>query len=159
MKNIFVALAIVYGICASAALAQQRPPTPSELQGAWKLTSLTRDGQSRPASGYLLFDGNHYTYLTTRERPDLAEEVGRKSLEQLTDAEKVQYVELFRSMTAGAGTYTIENGEIVFVFEVARLPHLIGGREKRKAWMENGKLIQEFIAGGQRQVYVWERVK
>ena len=159
MKNIFVALGIVYGIGASAALAQQKPPTPSELQGTWKLTSLTRDGQRSDASGYLLFDGNHYAYLTTRERPDIAPEVGRKSPEQLTDVEKMQYVELFRNMTAGAGTYTIENGEIVFLFEVARLPSLVGEREKRKAWMENGKLIHDFIAGGRRQVYVWERVK
>jgi hypothetical protein len=137
----------------------QRALTPDALQGIWKLTSISIGGTDQPTSGYMMFMGDRYLFVTTRgERPTMDEGMGRKAPNQLTEAEKLAYVEAFRTMTASAGPYAIVGGEIHYIREVVRSPNLTGLTEKRGSRLEGNKLIQDFIGGGQRQVMVWERV-
>jgi hypothetical protein len=152
-------LPVVFASFTAPAFAQQQPVTPAALEGAWKLTSLSYDGKPQPATGYIVFHGSHYSYVTNRERPKLPNGVGTKPPEQLTAEENRAYVEAFRQMTAAAGRFSIEKDEIALVMEVVRTPNLAGQTERRKSWFENGKLVQDFTGGGQRQVYIWERVK
>lgn len=143
----------------AAALAQEHPaPTREQLQGSWKLVSLSYDGKPQAAAGYMLFAGDRYAFVTTRERPPLTREVNDKTVDQLTSEEKDLYVQAYRSMTAAAGPCTIEKGEILYMREVVRSPHLAGTAEHRRSWIEGTRLIQDFQGGGRRQVYVWERV-
>jgi hypothetical protein len=147
--------------CAAATASAQQPAavTPAALQGMWKLTSFSRDGVSMPCSGYMVFTGNRYIFVTTRGvRPNLPEDSGRAPVEALSDSVKSLYVEAFRSMTAAAGTYSLVGPEIHYLREVVRSPQLTGKTEKRPSRFEGGRLIQDFIGGGERQVLVWERV-
>ena len=150
----------VLGICvlAPGPAAAQEPVTPAGLEGAWKLQSLSYDGQPQEAVGYLVFHGQYYSWVTTRKRPNLTAEISRKPAQELTDADKLLIIEAYNSMTAAAGTYTIDKGAIAFMREAVRSPHLKGSAEVRASWFEKGKLIQDFEGGGRRQVYVWERV-
>jgi hypothetical protein len=155
-----VAAAVFAGVCASLAVGSaQGALTPGALQGMWKLTSISIAGANQPTSGYMVFMGDRYLFVTTRgERPAMDEGMGRKGTAELTDAEKRAYVEAFRTMTASAGPYSIVGGEIHYVREVVRSPNLTGLTEKRGSRLEGNKLIQDFIGGGQRQIMVWERV-
>lgn len=148
--------ALVVALTAAPAVAQQ-PVTVASLQGAWKLVSLSYDGKPQKASGYIVFSGNHYTFVTNRERPMLPDGVGTKTPEQLTAEENRAYVEAFRNMTAAGGPFTIKGEQILLVREVARTPNLTGGTETRKSWFDNGRLVQDFMGGDLRQVYIWER--
>lgn len=146
------------GSIAAPALAQHPPVTAAQLQGAWKLVSLTYDGKPQKATGYIVFNGDYYTFITNRERPNLPPNVGQKPPEQLTPEENRAYVMAFRQMTAAGGPFTIKGDEVLLTMEVVRTPNLAGQTEERKSWIENGRLIQDFIGGGQRQVYTWEKV-
>lgn len=75
-------------ICFTVTLQAQDLLTPSSLQGTWKLVSLTIEGKDIPATGYLIFEGRHYSFITNLERPALTREIGRKPLDQLAEAEK-----------------------------------------------------------------------
>lgn len=143
---------------AGRAEAQQTPVTPGALEGAWKLQSLSYNGEKQEALGYLVFHGTYYSWVTTRTRPKLTADISRKPVDQLTDAEKQMFIDAYNSMTAAAGPYTIEGGSIAFMREAVRSPHLQGQAEVRKSWFENGRLVQDFEGGGRRQVYVWARV-
>jgi hypothetical protein len=152
------AVVLALGLAPSTASAQP-PVTTAALQGMWKLTSLSMDGVERPTSGYMVFSGDRYIFVTTRgERPHLPEESSRTAPSQMSDADKSLYVEAFRTMTAAAGTYTLVGHEIHYLREVVRSPQLTGKVEKRPSRLEGNRLIQDFIGGGQRQVMVWERV-
>ena len=131
--------------------------TPAMLQGTWKLQSLSLDGVPQIASGYTIFQGGHFSFITNRARPKLTAGIGEKTPEQLTEQEKRLYVEVFRNMTAAAGTFTVKGDEIIYTMEVARTPNLVGQTEERKSRFEESRLVQDFIGGGRRQVYVWER--
>jgi hypothetical protein len=146
--------------CAALTVAHaQHALTPEALQGTWKLMSISIGGTDQRTSGYMMFMGDRYVFVTTRgERPTMDEGMGRKEPSQLNEAEKRAYVEAFRTMTASAGPYSIVGDEIHYVREVVRSPNLTGLTEKRGSRLEGNKLIQDFIGGGQRQVMVWERV-
>jgi hypothetical protein len=158
----FVASAILLGAAsapAQTAQAAQTGLTPPALQGMWKLTSLSMGGRDQPTSGYMVFMGHRYLFVTTRgDRPTMTDGVSRKAPDQLTDAEKTAYVEAFRTMTASAGPFSIVGNEIHYLREVVRSPNLTGQTEKRGSRLEGNRLIQDFMGGGQRQVMVWERV-
>ena len=145
-------------LCFCLTLCAQTPLTPSALEGAWKLRSLSMDGKKTSATGYMLFHGNYYSFITNMERPKLTAEISRKPGRELTEAEKDMHIETFRSMTASAGSYSIEGDQIVYHQEVTRLPHLVGSREGRKSWFEGDRLLQDFVGGGRRRVMEWERV-
>jgi hypothetical protein len=149
-------LAAAFGLSAVPSFAQQTP-TAADLQGTWTLVSLSFDGQPQKASGYIIFQGGHYSFITNRERPTIPAGAGDKAPSQLTADEVNAYVQAFRNMTAAAGPYTIKGDEILLVMEVVRTPNLAGQTEERKSWLEKGRLVQDFIGGGRRQVYVWER--
>ena len=154
-------LVAVFSVClalAQAAVGQVQRVTPAALEGAWKLQSLSYDGEKQEAIGYMLFHGSYYSFVTTRKRPNLTSETSRKSMKEMTDAEKNLVVEAYNSMTAAAGTYAIDGDDISYLREAVRSPHLQGHNEVRKSRLEGGKLIQDFEGGGRRQVYVWERV-
>jgi hypothetical protein len=151
-----LAVAVCSGMVAAA--QEHTAPTPADLQGAWKLASLSYDGKPQQAIGYMLFAGDRYAFVTTRERPTLTREITAKKREELTSAEKDLYVQAYESMTAAAGTYAIEKGEIRYMREAVRSPQLAGTAEHRKSWLEKGRLVQDFQGGGRRQVYIWERV-
>ncbi len=150
-------LTVVLALASTAASAQS-PLTEADLQGAWKLASLTYDGKPQTVVGYLVIAGHHYAFVTTRERPKLTREVGDKDTAQLSSEEKDLFVEAFRSMTAAAGTYRIQKGEVQFLREAVRSPHLAGTYENRPSRIEKGMLVQDFVGGGRRQVYTWQRV-
>jgi Lipocalin-like domain len=152
-----VAVPVVLRLSVVPSFAQQHTPTTAELQGTWKLVSLTFDGQPQKASGYMIFQGGSYSFITSRERPRIPAGAGEKPPAQLTPEEVGAYVEAFRNMTAAAGPFSIKGDEILYVMEVVRTPNLAGQTEERKSWLENGKLMQDFMGGGRRQVYVWER--
>ena len=141
-----------------APVRAQHALSAADLQGTWKLVSLTFDGQPQKATGYMVFQGGHYSFITNRERPRLPAGVGDKPPAQLNAGEVRAYVEAFRNMTAAAGPFSVKGEEVVYVMEVVRTPNLAGQTEERKSWIENGRLVQDFIGGGRRQVYVWERV-
>jgi hypothetical protein len=145
---------LVWAMPASA----QHSLTAADLQGAWKLVSLSFDGKPQKATGYMVFQGTHFSFITSRERPQLPAGVGEKPPAQLNADEVRAYVEAFRNMTAAAGPFSIKGDEVVYLMEVARTPNLMGQSEERKSWLENGRLIQDFVGGGRRQVYTWERV-
>ena len=154
----WVALPIVCTWLVVSLVAQQSV-TSAALQGTWALRSLSYDGVPQTATGYMIFQGSHYSFLTNRTRENLTPGIGAKSLEELTEQEKQLYINAFRNMTAAAGPFTVEGDQIVYVMEVVRTPNLAGRREERKSWFENGRLVQDFMGGGRRQVYVWERVE
>ena len=135
----------------------QQTPTTADLQGTWKLVSLTFDGQQQKATGYMIFQGTNFSFITSRERPRIPAGAGEKPPAQLNTEEVRAYVEAFRNMTAAAGAFSIKGDEILYVMEIARTPNLAGQTEERKSWVENGRLVQDFMGGGRRQVYVWER--
>ncbi len=143
-------------LSATPSFAQQTP-TAADLQGAWKLVSLTFDGQPQKASGYIVFQGGHYSFITNRERPAIPAGAGDKPPAQLNADEVNAYVQAFRNMTAAAGPYSIKGDEILLVMEVVRTPNLAGQTEERKSWLDQGRLVQDFIGGGRRQVFTWER--
>lgn len=157
MARASTAVLISACICFGTSLHSQGSLATSALEGAWKLRSLSIDGKDTPATGYMIFHGNHYAFVTNRERPKLTAEISRKPTAQLSEAEKNIYVEAFRSMTAAAGPYAVEGDTIVYLMEVARSPHLVGATERRKSRLEGNRLIQDFEGGGRRQVMVWER--
>jgi hypothetical protein len=130
----------------------------ADLQGAWKLVSLTYDGAPQPATGYMIFQGDHYSFVTNRERPKIPAGAGDKPPAALTAAESSAYVEAFRNMTAAAGPFSIKGDEVVYVMEVVRTPNLAGQAEERKSTIQGARLVQDFMGGGRRQVYTWERV-
>ena len=160
MRKTFLALSITAAALVLSAIPSfaQQTPTAADLQGAWKLVSLTFDGQPQKASGYIVFQGGHYSFITNRERPMIPGGAGDKPPSQLNPDEVNAYVQAFRNMTAAAGPYTIKGDEILLVMEVVRTPNLAGQTEERKSWLEKGRLVQDFIGGGRRQVYTWERV-
>jgi hypothetical protein len=147
-------LMVTWAVPASA----QHALTAADLQGAWKLVSLTFDGKPQKATGYMVFQGTHFSFITNRERPQLPPGVGEKPPAQLNPDEVRAYVEAFRNMTAAAGPFSIKGDEVVYLMEVARTPNLMGQSEERKSWLDNGRLVQDFVGGGRRQVYTWERV-
>ena len=109
-------------VCFGATLcAQERTLSHSSLEGPWMLQSLTMEGKEVPATGYMLFHGDHYTFITNMERPSLVPETGRKPLDQLSESEKDLFVEAFRSMTAAAGSYSIQGDQIAYVMEVVQV--------------------------------------
>lgn len=145
-------------LLAAAPASAQQTPTAADLQGAWKLVSLSFDGQPQKASGYIVFQGGHYSFITNRERPAIPGGAGDKPPSQLNAAEVTAYVEAFRNMTAAAGPFSIKGDEILLVMEVVRTPNLAGQTEERKSWLDkDGRLVQDFMGGGRRQVYTWER--
>jgi hypothetical protein len=153
------ALATMLGVLTAVHAPAQSALTSSALQGMWKLTSLSIGGSDQPTSGYMIFAGDRYLFVTTRgQRPTMSEGMSRKPPAELTDAEKTAYVEAFRTMTASAGPFSIVGDEIDYVREVVRSPNLTGQVEKRGSRIEGNRLIQDFMGGGQRQVMVWERV-
>jgi glyoxylase-like metal-dependent hydrolase (beta-lactamase superfamily II) len=158
MRFLGLVFAIVLRLPLALPAQERAAPTPEQLQGSWKLVSLTYDGEPQTAIGYMLFAGDRYAFVTTRQRPPLTREVNDKAVDQLTSDEKDLYVQAYRSMTAAAGPYSIEKGEILYSREVVRSPHLAGTAEHRRSWIEGPRLIQDFQGGGRRQVYVWERV-
>jgi hypothetical protein len=135
----------------------QKTPTAAELQGTWRLVSLSFDGQPQKATGYMIFQGENYSFITNRERPRIPAGAGEKDPGKLNAEEIRAYVEAFRNMTAASGPFSLKGDEIVYVMEVVRTPNLAGQTEERKSWFENGRLVQDFMGGGRRQVYVWER--
>lgn len=141
----------------ASGLRAQTPVSAAALQGAWKLKSMTMSGKSTPATGYMLFAGDHYSFITNTERPKMSRETSSKPFAQMTEQEKEMQVESMRSMTASAGSFTIVGDEIHYYQEVTRLPHLVGETEKRKSWMDSGRLIQDFAGGGGRRVMEWEK--
>jgi opacity protein-like surface antigen len=144
-------------LCLGAAAAAQPALTQPVLQGTWTLKSVSYDGVPQTATGYMMFSGGHYSYVTNRSRRELTPGIGGKTPDALSEEEKRLYVEAFRNMTAAAGPFRIEGDEIVYVFDVVRTPNLVGQTERRKSSFTDGRLVQDFVAGGQRQVYVWER--
>jgi hypothetical protein len=153
------AILVTAALASGPAQAAPAALTPAALQGMWKLTSLSMDGREQPTSGYMVFMGERYLFVTTRgDRPTMGEGMSRKAPDQLTDAEKTAYVEAFRTMTASAGPFSIVGTEIHYLREVVRSPNLTGQTEKRGSRLEGNRLIQDFLGGGQRQVMVWERV-
>lgn len=152
-------LAAVCALAPALVAAQEKAaPTPERLQGAWKLQSLTYDGEPQVATGYILFVGDRYSFVTTRKRPVPPGDMPDRPVSEMSDAEKTFYVEAYRSMTAAAGTFRIENGEIQLMREAVRSPQSTNTYEKRRSWFEGDRLVQDFTGGGRRQVYVWERV-
>jgi hypothetical protein len=154
-RSLFVPIAFAF--LAAYAGAQQAVSV-TELQGAWKLKSLSFDGADQAASGYLVFNGHHYSFITTRARRKFTSGMGIKPFGQLTEDEKALYVEAFRNMTCAAGTFSVEGDEVVLTMEVVRTPSLEGGNERRKSRFEGPLLVQDFMGGGRRQIYVWEKV-
>jgi hypothetical protein len=148
---------ISFVLSAIPSLAQHSLTT-ADLQGTWKLVSLSFDGQPQKATGYMVFQGEHFSFITSRERPRVPAGAGEKPPAQLNAEEVRAYVEAFRNMTAAAGPFSIKGDEVLYVMEVARTPNLMGQTEERKSWLENGRLVQDFMGGGRRQVYTWERV-
>src|SRR5258706_11257021 len=90
--------AILLTAASAPAQSAQTGLTPAALQGMWKLTSLSMDGREQPTSGYMVFMGERYLFVTTRgDPPTMSEGISRKAPDQLTDAEKTTYVEAFRT--------------------------------------------------------------
>jgi hypothetical protein len=158
MRTTSLALWTLVAVLGAIPASAQHALTAADLQGAWKLVSLTFDGKPQKATGYMVFQGAHFSFITSRERPPLPAGVGEKPPAQLNPDEVRAYVEAFRNMTAAAGPFSIKGDEVVYLMEVARTPNLMGQSEERKSWLENGRLVQDFVGGGRRQVYTWERV-
>ena len=100
--------------------------------GAWKLISYAREDAvsgetTRPwgenPSGYLMYlpDGHMSAVLTSE---------GRKSV---PSTDEKQVAQLFFSMAAYAGTYTVEGDTVVHHVEVAWLPNWVGSDQPRQA--------------------------
>jgi hypothetical protein len=158
-----VGIAMALAVLAASELSAQparRVPVEADLQGAWRLVLREVGGKKEEAKGLMFFAGNRLGFITTGVRPDLPSELNTKPVAELTDAEKVLFVEAYRSMTSAAGTYTIENGEIRFTVEVSRQPRLPTKPEDRKSWIEGERLVQDFVnSRGVHSLYVWERAK
>ena len=156
VRKTFLALCIIASAFELSALPSfaQQTPTAADLQGTWKLVSLSFDGQPQKATGYIVFHGGHYSFITNRVRPTIPNGAGDKPPSQLNAEEVNAYVEAFRNMTAAAGPYSTKGDEILLVMEVVRTPNLTGQTEERKSWLENGRLVQDFMGGGRRQIYV-----
>lgn len=151
---------IIAGLCFTFPVYGQEALTPTALEGAWILQSLTMDGEEVPATGYMFFSGRHYSFITNMYRPSLTRESGRRPLEELRESEKDLFVEAFRSLTAAAGLYIIEGEEIAYVMEVVRSPYLKGATSsKRKSWLQGNRLIQDFQGGEHHRVMIWQKVR
>lgn len=152
----FIPIALALSACTGAA---RNTLSPAYLEGAWKLTQQTWDGEDVPSTGYMFFHGRYYSFLTNTPRPDLPREAARKGPSEMTETEKDLVVEAFHSMTAAAGTYLIDGDQISYVMEVVRSPHLTGNTSsKRRCRLEGDRMIQEFTGGGHHRVMVWEKV-
>jgi hypothetical protein len=135
-------------------------PSQADLQGAWRLVSREVAEKKERADGLMLFSGHYMSFITTGERPDIAPELHQKPLADLTEAEKQLFLEAYRKMTSAAGTFVVEEGEIVFSLQVSRQPRMPKAPEKRKSWLEGDRLVQDFVnTRGVHSVLVWERAR
>jgi hypothetical protein len=116
------------------------------------------DGKPVTATGYMLFSGDRYSFITNTERPKITREASGKPVGQMTEEEKSLNIEALRSMAASAGSYSIEGERIDYHPEVTRMPFLVGETEKRKSWFDGDRLMQDSTGWGARRVMEWERV-
>jgi hypothetical protein len=116
------------------------------------------DDKPTPSTGYLAIEGNHFLFITNLGRPKGTAEITAKNPSEWTDADKMTLIEAYNPMTASAGTVAIKGDQMFYSQEVTKVPHLKGRNEGRKAWFENGRLIQEFTAAGVVRNMVWARV-
>jgi hypothetical protein len=137
-------------------LVAQNPLALSDLEGAWKLESWTDDGKKVPATGYMLFHGSYYSFVTNvSPRPD---RLSRKPFPEMTEAEKEAYVTAFNTVHASAGTTSLAGDMLSYTQEVRRAPSATVSTDKRKVRLEGNRLIQDYRAGGARRIIIWERV-
>lgn len=94
---------------ASAAFAQSRSP----VEGVWRLTEWTEFGETNtnPQPGLIIFTSGYYSVaILMAPRPDsMPPEAGRDP----TDAEKIEYFELWKWFVGISGSYEVEGSTIV----------------------------------------------
>ena len=135
------------------------------IVGAWKLVSYAREdvasGETttpwgaNPA-GYLMYlpDGHMSAVLTSERRSTVAA------------GDERQVAQLFLSMSAYAGTYSVAGNKVIHHVEVAWVPGWVGSDQPREASMDG-----EFLSirtqpmrhrlDGQEYIYIlrWKRAK
>ena len=96
-------------LSASTALAQSRSP----VEGVWKVTEWTERGttNTNPEPGLIIFSRGYYSVaiLMAPRADSMPPEGGRKS----TDAEKIEYFELWKWFVGTSGSYEVKGSTIV----------------------------------------------
>lgn len=113
------ALSIAFCVMsASAAFAQ----TKSTIEGVWKITEWTESGQTNtnPQPGLIIFTKGYYSVaiLMAPRAGSMPPEMGRKP----TDAEKIEYFELWKWFVGISGSYEVKESTIVMRPIVAKNP-------------------------------------
>jgi len=96
------------------------PAAESDLYGTWKLVSQSqkltdtgeiREGRGKAPNGYVSFgrDGRLMGFILDEKRPK------PESVAKMTDQQRI---ELFNTMNAFAGTYTLDGKKLTYRFEV-----------------------------------------
>jgi lipocalin-like protein len=152
----------------AAALGVVAPAHAADLSvvGTWKLLSFVREDvvsgkTTRPwgenPSGYLMYlpDGHMSAVLTSESRKDAAPPTDEK-----------QTAQLFLTMSAYAGTYTVQGNTVVHHVDVAWQPSWVGSDQPRQATLEGDTLtirtqpIRYWVEGKDYVIIlVWKRAK
>jgi hypothetical protein len=144
------------------------PATAAEkdLHGTWKMVSQSqkvldtgevRAGRGGAPRGYLTFgpDGRMMSVILNEKRPKPA------SVAKMTDQQRV---ELFNTMNAYAGTYTLEGSKLTFRFELTHneVPARASAREikieGRKLTMVNEPALATADGKKVQTTTVWEKM-
>jgi hypothetical protein len=155
-----VTIAVLYSLASTGAFAQ----TAQDLVGSWKLVSniLDRDGkksdQFGPSpNGVLFFEANgHYALVITRA--DLPKFPGDGRSSGTADDNKA----VVNGSIGHFGTYSVEDGAIIFRVEHSTFPNWDGGVQKRPVTLK-GEDMSFFVAsasaGGGSSVVSWKRLR
>lgn len=96
--------------------------TKSPLEGVWKLTEWIEAGKTNtnPQPGLIIFTGGYYSVaiLMAPRADSMPPEAGRNP----TDAEKIEYFELWKWFVGTSGSYEVKGSRIVMRPIVAKNP-------------------------------------
>lgn len=152
----------------SLALAAPARGEEPAIAGAWKLVSYVREdigtgGVTRPwgekPQGYLLLLGSgHMSVVITSE--------GRTPVAHDDPQHEAKSAKLLSTVTAYAGTYTLEEGSIVFHVEAAWQPNWVGTDQPRRITIRGDEMTlrtqpMRSSTTGRESVYVltWKRAR
>ena len=129
--------------------SQQAP----SLQGAWRVTEVISTGPNAsksPQPGLYLFTKRHYSIVSVGGTAPRKDPGAPADPTKLTDAEKLARYEVWDTLTANAGTYTVSGSTLTTQPLVAKNPSVMAGPAATREFKIDGNtltLIQKSAAG------------
>ena len=107
--------------------------------------------------GLLIMAHGHYSMMTmNQDRRVLAD---GESTDDMTDAEKITFLEDWLDVNAHSGRYEVEDGQLVWYRDVSENPREVGTVSRLNYEMRDDLLVISFtLANGDVYEWVWRRV-